>query len=227
MLDRIPYSSYSLTGLTALAERLTQVLRTYHSDDVMIKGCIAKIEQSLEQAITTMGNDNESIVSGSLSEADDLRDVCYRSLRDHIQAGMGRDTNKMYQEACNRLWKVFKINNTLLASLPYDEETAALKKLFIDLKSFTKEIGIIGATQWIHELIKANEDFESIMEAHMAKDDKSKTFQSVKASLTDMLKILVSTVNSLWAFNRPVGIQDTVLELNQIIEEENEAILQH
>ncbi|WP_109830019.1 DUF6261 family protein [Reichenbachiella versicolor] len=226
MLDRIPYASYTLGNLVNLSEEIISLLKAVHPDELMIGGCISRVETAIEKAREAGNTGADTYLSKNISKADDLRDVCYRSLRDHIQAGMGRETNLAYQEACKRLWQVFKKNNTLLASLPYDEETIALNQLFEELKPLTNELGIIHATSWLQELIKSNQDFETVMEDHLRdqKDAEPSTDQAIKASLTDELKILVSTINSLWTFNRPKGIKKTVDDLNLTIAEFNTSV---
>ena len=226
MLDRIHYSAYSLNQLAALAEEIIAVLRSAHQDEMMINGCIARVEHALERAIDSTDNSDEAN-DKYLNEADHLRDVCYRSLRDHIQAGLGRETNPPYQQACEKLWQVFKSNNTLLASLPFEEETVALRHLFADLEKLPTEISTAHATNWLKELIKANEDFDTAMGIYKNEPNSKEVLsgQEAKASLKDELKILVSTINSLWAFDRPAGIKSTVDDMNKILKETNATLL--
>lgn len=225
MLRKIPYSLYPLKDLATLCQSLSTLAADAHRDEKMIKAAKEKIDQAVQSARKAMASGDSSLLTGKIAEADDLRDSCYRSLRDHIQAGIGRDTNVEYQRACDLLWLAFTNNNTLLASLPYREETAALKSLFADLEKLSDEIEIVNATHWLEELKEANEKFEALLDNETENNEKEvPTDQEAKVKLTDALKIFVNIVNSLWSFGQPEDIKLTVVRLNEIIKKANEQV---
>jgi len=226
MLRKIPYSLYPLKDLTTLSQSLSMIAADHHQDEAMIIAAKEKIESAISSARKALATGSSSLLSGKLAEADDLRDTCYRSLRDHIQAGMGRDTHTAYQRACNLLWLAFTNNNTLLASLPYREETEALKSLFKDLENLTEEIDLVNATAWLQELKNANEKFDQLLDAEVYANNEKEipTDQEAKAKLTDALKIYVNVINSLWSFGQPENIKMTVVRLNEVIKKSTEQV---
>jgi hypothetical protein len=226
MLRKIPYSLYPLNDLTILSQSLSTIAVESHPSENMIMAAKEKIDEAVTSARRALASGNSSMLSGKIAEADDLRDTCYRSLRDHIQAGMGRDTHPDYQRACDLLWLAFTNNNTLLASLPYREETAALKGLFNDLEKFTEELELVNATHWLEELKEANAAFESLLDAETGHGNEKEvpTDQEAKVKLTDALKIYVNVINSLWSFGQPENIKLTVVRLNEVIKKANDKV---
>ncbi|WP_109831597.1 DUF6261 family protein [Reichenbachiella versicolor] len=225
MLDNIPYSTYPLGGLTTLAENLTKKATTHHPDDPMITASVNKVASAIELGREAIGSGMGSLKTKSLAEADNMRDLCYRSLRDYVKSGLMRESNKPYQKAAEKVWQVFKNNNTQLAKLPYREESAAIKSLLADIEAVRDEVAVLNGTEWVEELKSANLAFEAVLED---RTDESATTdvttdRAAAVELTNALKVFVSTIDSLSAFGQPSGIEDTVVELNQIIKEANTA----
>ncbi|MEM6830418.1 MAG: DUF6261 family protein, partial [Bacteroidota bacterium] len=124
-----------------------------------------------------------------------------------------------------KLNEVFEKNNTLLASLPYREETAALESLFADLEPLSQYLEVVNVTEWVQELRTANDRFKELLAGRSLEtaSEEVPTDTEAKVAVSDALRIFSSTVDSLAAFGQPEGIGDTIKELSQIILEANQA----
>lgn len=225
MLENIPYSTHSLGSLATLADALSKKARTNHLTDAMIQASTSNITSAVTMAQKAIGSSTGSSFTKEIREADDIRDRCYRGLRDHVVAGMERITNTAYKEACEKLNVVFEKNNTLLASLPYREETAALESLLADLKPMGEYLSQANASEWVQELQDANDRFKALLAVRSSETAKEEvpTDAEAKSAISDALRIFSATLDSLSAFGQPVGIAATITELNQIIIEANQA----
>lgn len=218
MLDRISYPAFTLTTLTKLTEALAATALQAHPTEPSLLLAKEKIDDALARAETAATAHSDSSFNRQVRSLDEVRDACYRGLRNHVKAGTDRVTNRTYKSAADNLLKVFTKNNLLLGSLPPNEQTLAMEKLFESLKSMSDELTQLKVHDWVAELEEANERFKKLTQGREI--DSSFTSDDdvvAKAALNSALRTLVSNVNALAAEKKLNGIDRTVDELNTII----------
>ena len=229
MVLKILYSYFSLANLTALAERFNNLLTAKFPDHPMIAPMLGAIKANMNLAVQAIGSTTKQSLTQEVQTADRKRDNSFRSLRDHVQAGLLRE-NEPYRLACETLWAEFEKNGLKLYSAPYDEETASLESLIRDLE---KPVNLalmetINAVEWKDELDRDNEAFAAVSQQRSAarSTDDTVTDKVAFDQLKTSLELMCNMLNALYAVNDPEGIREVVEEVNQYIREATAAAKQ-
>ncbi len=222
MVLKILFSLFSLAQLTALAQRIRNLLIERFPDHLMLGPVLAQLDEHLAVAIKAIGSTTKQALTKTVRAADSKRDNSFRSLRNHVEAGLLRE-NEAYRLACEALWVEFEKNGTTLNNLPYDEQTASANSLLVDLSTPTnlEHLATIHAVEWKDELDRDNQAF-------VATENQRSVVRSVDDTLSDRnalmqlrtsVELLVNVLNSLYALNNLEGIRGAVAEINQYIRE--------
>lgn len=226
MLTKILYSYYALASLTALVQKIVNLLSSTFPDDPMIAAILTRITPKLEVAVQAIGSTTKQPLTERVNAADATRDNSFRSLRDHIKAGLRRE-NETYRTACEALWIEFEKNGLQLFSFPREKETAGLDSLLSDLRQAKNEPHVITTriTKWMEELDNGNKAYVKATQERSAARSTDDTvgdevaFKDLKASLD----LLENVLNTLYAMNTPEGIAPVAEEVSQYIHEANTA----
>ena len=73
----------------------------------MVITLLARFQPQLETAIQAIGSTTKTPLTVIVKAADLRRDNSFRSLRDHVKAGLNRE-NETYRSACEALWPEFE-----------------------------------------------------------------------------------------------------------------------
>jgi hypothetical protein len=229
MLNKISYSYFTLASLTALAQKITALLIAKLADNQMIAVVIARLQPEIETALQAIGSSIKQPLTEKVTQADLRRDFSFRSLRDHIRAGMLRQ-NEAYSEACQALWLEIEKNGTQLDRFARDIETVAIESLLNDLlkpeyEAYVKTTKISG---WLEELNADNKAFVATSTQRSAARSSDDTLHDAEAfkAMKKSLDILEGMLTSLLAVNTPDDIEQIVAELSQYINEANTAAKQ-
>ncbi|MGQ7868305.1 DUF6261 family protein [Sunxiuqinia sp. sy24] len=222
MILKILYSYFSLAHLVSLSQRMIQLLTDRFPDHPMISSLLATIRLKQEMAVQAVGSSSWQALTSLIRKADQRRDNSYRSLRDHVAAGLLRE-NEEYRLACESLWPLFEKNGLRLYHASYAEETAAITSLLKDLndQAMQTHLVTIHAVEWITELHRDNQAFVNLSQERTAARSTDDTVTDKEAfdQLKTSLDLLCNMLNALNALNEPVGIRETVEELDQAIRE--------
>lgn len=192
----------------------------------MIATMLARIDPQLETAIQAIGSSTRQPLTEEVSQADARRDNSFRSLRDHIEAGLRRQ-NDSYRTACEALWSEFEKNGLNLYSIKREKETAAIVSLINDLRQEKHEqhLKTTNITRWVQELEDDNQAYVSATQQRSAARSSDNTVKDTEAfkDLKASLDLLESVLNTLSAMGSPEGIAPVVDEIAQYIREANTA----
>lgn len=109
MLTKIFYSYFTLSNLIVLVQRIRILLLEKFADHPMISTVMTSLEANLDIAVQAIGSSSKQPLTQVVRSADVKRDNSFRSLRDHVQAGLQCE-NESYREACEALWPEFEKN---------------------------------------------------------------------------------------------------------------------
>lgn len=192
----------------------------------MIATMLARIDPQVETAIQAIGSSTRQPLTEEVSQADTRRDNSFRSLRDHIEAGLRRQ-NDSYRTACEALWSEFEKNGLNLYSIKREKETAAIVSLINDLRQEKHEqhLKTTNITRWVQELEDDNQAYVSATQQRSAARSSDNTVKDTEAfkDLKASLDLLESVLNTLSAMGSPEGIAPVVDEIAQYIREANTA----
>ena len=169
----------------------------------------------------------KSASTEDLAEADIIRDTTFRGLSDAVKAA-SRHFSPEVNKAAARLQPVFDHYGNL-ARKPFDEETAAIKSLTTDLQTtYANDATIIGIKDWVLELIKDNNQFETIKNDRYT-EEAAKTqlrMKDVRTAIDSIYSTIVKRINALIIVNGETHYTNFVKELNLRIQNYNHLIAQ-
>ncbi|QIA09488.1 DUF6261 family protein [Draconibacterium halophilum] len=229
MLSKIYYSYFTLAALTALVQKIVNLLSAQLPDHQMVQTVLTRIQPQLQTALQAIGSTIKQPLTEIVAAADLRRDNTYRSLRDHIKAGLRRQ-NKAYRTACEALWLEFEKNDLKLYNQSRDTETAAINSLLADLLKPKNQphLATTNTTQWVTELNNDNQAYVAASAQRSAARSTDDTVNDDKAfkDLKTSLELLENILNTMLAMNDPRGINEVVDEISQYIAEANTAAKQ-
>ncbi len=224
MLVKILYSYFRLAGLIALAQKIRSLLIARFPDHPMIASALSLLDAKLALAVQAIGSSNKQPLTQTVRAADKKRDNSFRSLRDHVQAGLLRE-NDSYRMACEALWPEFEKNGLLLYKEPYDDQSAAMDSLMKDLGKPENQVHLetIHAVEWKDEVERDIQAFLDVSKQRsmVRSADDTVVDEAAFKGLKIPLELLNNVLNSLYAMSEPEGIQEVVNEVNQYIREAN------
>jgi len=224
MILKILFSYFSLSNLTALAQKIRNLLFAKFPDHPMVVALVANLDAAIATALQSVGSTTRQESTPEVRSADKTRDNSYRSLRDHVQAGLKRQ-NEAYRLACEALWPDFEKNGIQLYRLPGGEETTAIDSLLKDLSNPKKQeyLTTINAVEWVAEMDRDNKAFTEASTRRSANRSADETVDDKRAikQLEVALQLACSTLESLQLMNGIEGAAAVVAEVNQYIAEAN------
>ncbi|KOH45396.1 DUF6261 family protein [Sunxiuqinia dokdonensis] len=224
MLIKIIYSYFTLGNLTSLAEKIRLYLVQKFPEHPMLSIILAQLLVSSEKARQAVGSTTKQEHTQAVRQADKRRDHSYRSLRDHIRAGILRQ-NEAYRAACQALYPIFEKNDLLLYNLADGDETTAINSLGDDLSGPEEQahLATANAVEWLQELIADNQNFILTSQQRSANRTVDTTVPDKQAAdqLKKSLDLLCSALETMQAVGEPEGINEAVNEVNQYIKEAN------
>ncbi|WP_372650943.1 DUF6261 family protein [Draconibacterium sp.] len=229
MLNKIYYSYFTLAALTALVQKIVNLLSAKLPEDQMVTSLLARFQPQLEKALRAIGSTTKTPLTEIVQAADLRRDNTFRSLRDTIQAGMRRQ-NEAYRTACETLWLEFEKNGLLLYAIPRDRQTAATESLLADLRKpeNAAHLATTHITDWVTELDNDNQAYVAAATQRSAARSADDTLQDAEAfkNLKTSLELMENILNTMQAMQTPRGIDEVVAEVSQYIAEANTAAKQ-
>lgn len=226
MLNKIVFSYYTLAPLTALVQKTVKLLNAQLAEQQMVQTIVARIEPQLETALQAIGSSTKTPLTEIVAAADLRRDNSYRSLRDHVKAGLRRE-NENYRKACEALWPLFEKNGLQLYRIAKDKETAAIESLLADLSKpkYQAHVATVNISDWLNELDNDNKTYVTASAERSAARSADNTVLDAEAfnELKKSMEILENILNTMQAMGDPEGIDEIVAEVSQYISEANTA----
>lgn len=232
MTQNIPYSYFDLGKLTTLANDLLALTNSAYGDTPTLQPTLAALMTALEGAKASLGTDSTESLTASVQEADDLRDDSFRSLRDHIRAGLRRHANPAYQQACGRLHAIVQRHGSRLYYQPYANESALLASLFQELaeaQSVT-DLATIHATDWLAELQNDETRFLKVWKARNDQKVQADTVDATheaKRKLKEQTEALLVVLSGFHLGNLLPDSDGFMARINQTIERAAQQARQH
>jgi hypothetical protein len=169
--------------------------------------------------IVALDNIRKSAITDDLAVADCIREATFRGMRDAMKAA-GNHFIPEVKEAASRLQIVFDHYGNLTIK-PFDEETAAINRLIIDLQDeYAADAAAIGINDWVIELKKNNDSFDDL-KAKRYTEAANKTqlrMKEVRIKVDVAYHIIVNFINALIIVNGVTNYSEFVKELNKRIE---------
>jgi hypothetical protein len=167
----------------------------------------------------------KSTITDELEQADQPRDVLYRGICKTVKGALNHYNPEVQQAAAKILVALQTPGN--MATLPYDEETLALKKLNKELTTFyTSEMAALGIEQWVSELMAKNDVFDELMKMRYNEVSKKTPLRmrSMKVIVQAAFQKLTFHIEALIELNGDADHAEFVAELNTIIQRYNNII---
>ncbi|WP_346859563.1 DUF6261 family protein [uncultured Draconibacterium sp.] len=229
MLNKIFYSYFTLAALTALAQKIVSLLSAKLPDNQMAIALLTRFQPQLEAAIQAIGSTTKTPLTAIVKQADLKRDNSFRSLRDHVRAGLNRE-NETYRSACEALWPEFEKNGTHIDKLPRDKQTASTNSLLTDLRKPKNQAHLVttNTIEWLTELDNDNRAYVTATTQRSSErsvDDTVLDHEAFKALRTS-LDLMENILNTMQAMGDPVDVDEVVAEISQYITEANTAAKQ-
>ena len=229
MLNKIRYSYFTLAALTALVQKIVNLLSAQLPEHQMVQTILTRFQPQLQTALQAIGSTIKQPLTEIVTAADLRRDNTFRSLRDTIKAGLRRQ-NEAYRAACEALWIEFEKNGLQLYTIPRDTETAAINSLLADLQKpeHAAHLATTNTTDWLTELDNDNQAYVAASAQRSAERSADDTVRDAEAfkDLKTSLELLENILNTMVAMNDPRGIDTIVAEISQYITEANTAAKQ-
>ncbi|MCY1722604.1 DUF6261 family protein [Prolixibacteraceae bacterium Z1-6] len=229
MLNKILFSYFTLEALIALVQKISTLLSAKLPENPMATKLISRLQPQIATALQAIGSTTKTPLTQNVKGADVRRDNTYRSLRDHIQAGLGRQ-NEAYRAACEALWPEFEKNGLKLYNIARDKETAAIDSLLADLLKPKNQPHLVTTftTEWVTELDNDNRAYVEATRERSAirSTDDTVLDQEAFKDLKTSLDLLENMLNTMQAMGDPANIDEVIAEVSQYISEANTAAKQ-
>lgn len=158
----------------------------------------------------------KSAISDDIVDADGVRDYTFRGFSDAILSASRHFNAGVKQAALHLLVVIEHYGN--IARKPYDEETAAITSLVIDLTTtYAADVTAInGLTEWVTELKAKNDAFESLKKSRYT-EESAKTMlrmKEVRVRADAAYHTITDRLEALMLINGEAGYTGFVNELN-------------
>jgi hypothetical protein len=149
--------------LTAITQRVLIFMAGFVAPFPALKAAYDHVIFNLDDLEKSLSRDKKSRYTLQLLEKDAKRDNAFLAFRDFIKTCM-RDTEDNFRDMGNQTMEVIKRHGYTMYSLPYVENTDALKRLIKELKkpSNMEMITAMGATRYFHNMENAASEFEKL-----------------------------------------------------------------
>lgn len=184
---------------------------------------IADVSALNDKLTKSLNTSLKSEHSEILKALDLLRDDAFRAIRDAILA-CSRRLNETYRLNAQKLLKIFKSHGWSLWKENYQEESAKMNSLLLELRGEEAKAAIaaISLTEWFEELEKSEDDFEDAFQ-NKASNDLRKEYIAVAKIRPDLIKNtndLLEQINLDAKYSpKPGNYTELVKTINNILEE--------
>jgi hypothetical protein len=185
-----------------------------------------EFQSALDDEFEAVNLIKKSALTDELELADQPRDVLYRGLCETVKGAL-KHYNPEVQQAAAKVMVALQTPRNM-DSLPYDEETLALKKLNKELTTFyTTEMATLGIEQWVLELMAKNDAFDQLMKRRYNEVSQKTTLRmkSIRLELHAAFQKLIVRIEALIELNGDANHAGFVAELNTIVQRYNNAVL--
>ncbi len=169
----------------------------------------------------------KSAVTNEIADADHQRDNTYRGLCDTVK-GAGKHFLPAKREAAGRI-QVALDHFGNINTKPYDEQTASINTLVIDLNTdYAADIATLNLAEWITELQANNDAFEALMDERYS-NDAGKTqlkMKEVRKEVDAAYHTITDRINALAIVNGVETYEPFMKELNKRVEKYNNTLAQ-
>lgn len=155
----------------------------------------------------------KSATTEQLTDADTERDEIYRGVADAVKSALNHfDPNK--RAAATRL-KVLIDQYGNVARKPYNEETAAINKLMVEVKGkYAPDVNALALTDWFATLEAKNNGFDTLMKSRYS-EEAAKTelrMNQVRIAVDAAYRELIERIEALVLINGPQGYEAFIRE---------------
>ncbi len=169
----------------------------------------------------------KSATTEQLTDADIERDEIYRGLADAVKSALNHfDPAK--RAAADRL-KVLMDQFGNVARKPYNEETASISKLMVEVKGkYAGYVSTLGLTDWFTMLETKNNAFDALMKSRYS-EDATRTelrMNQVRLAIDAAYREIVERIEALALVNGPLGYEAFIREHNARVDKFNNTLAQ-
>jgi hypothetical protein len=169
----------------------------------------------------------QSANTEKLIEADIERDDIFRGLSDAVKSSLNHFNPDKCAAGMRLQILLDRYGN--VARKPYNEETAAIYKLVVEIQGeYATEAETIALTDWVTELNIKNLAFDALMKSRFA-EDATKTELRMKQVRTDVdtaFRSIANRLDALMLVNGAKGYEAFVREFNSRVEKYNNTLAQ-
>ena len=196
-----------------------------------IKKLFASFAELLRQEDKSLVILQKSEFTEKMSEVDSMRDGVFRGLVDTVNASLNH-FNSDVVEAGKRL-KIVLDTYGNLSKKPNDEQTSGIFNLIQDLEGkFSLDIQKIGATAWVAELKKRNNEYNELVRSRDAESSlkPEAKMKDIRVNIDRSYRDIISVIESLEKITEDATELETyqgfITALNPVIERYRNRIAQ-
>lgn len=169
----------------------------------------------------------KSATTEQLVDADTERDDIYRGLTDAVKSALNHfDPNK--RAAASRLKVLFDQYGNV-ARKPYNEETAAINKIMVEVKgAYAADVAALAINDWFTMLETKNNAFDTLMKSRYS-EEAGKTelrMNEVRLTVDTAYREVVDRIDALILINGHRGYENFTREHNARVEKYSNILAQ-
>lgn len=154
-----------------------------------------------------------------MTNADLERDTLFRGFADAVKSALNH-FNPEKRDAAKRI-QVLLDQYGNVARRPYDEETAALTKLTVEMRTTYKaDMELLGLTDWTQEIDNKNKAFDALMKTRYSEGASQTELRMVhvRADVDDAYRAVLNRLDALMLLNGTAKYEAFVKELNERVD---------
>lgn len=221
MIKDVYYSYLNPESIISLANQSLEIITTNHPKAEIFEKAIKNLKDSILKAEQAVGKTAKESLTDSVFRADTHRDATFIGFRNHIDAGLRRHRNPLYQEACAQISAIIDKHGRDVYKLPYAEQSTAFHAMLTELTSadVKPSLANASATGWVNELEMDQKDFDTVfLQRNVEKAaDTSITDKEAIKLLKPELKNFYTLINAFY-INGQTEFETSINEINSTID---------
>lgn len=224
MIKTIVMSLFRSSETQQLADRIIKILESTKHGHPLLINLSNKLKKWNEMLTASRGNSSRNSVTSKLAVADEARDNAFRAFSKVIEGYVFSNIASL-KSAGQVINEKLRAYDSQLYNLGYTDQSAELKRLFLDLDKVKKEINKAGNAAELYEDLKAKQEaFERLFEDKSEIEEAKKLLISTAEAQEKVLKQLVSITNYINIVlseeeNEDVKMKDLARSIDQAIVE--------
>ena len=216
MLKQFSHSLLTTDELVVTAERLMRAVNATPLKDIL-SNRIKKTTDASTVLLEALNESLSNIHTSRVQEADLIRDDAFQAFKYGVLSASFR-TEPIIKNAGEKLVEIVRKRGFSLYNLGYIAQSEAMRNLMGDLEASIKDVTKAGVADLMHEMLNANENFNTIFHEKISDETNKETPQVViwKNELSKQITLFLNHIELLEE-DKEEGVDELVKKLNTVI----------